>query len=82
MRPKTLILKYCHSFEIVVRNLADQRKSEAPELADIRNELAQTIQQQAIQARIDELTQKAQIERPALEGAGPEIMRQLDLIQE
>ncbi len=62
--------------------LNDQRKSEAPELADIRNELAQTIQQEAIQARIDELTQKAQIERPALEGAGPEIMRQLDLIQE
>ncbi len=62
--------------------LNDQRKSEAPELADVRNELAQTIQQEAIQARIDELTQKAQIERPALEGAGPEIMRQLDLIQE
>ncbi len=62
--------------------LNDQRKSEAPELAEVRNELAQTIQQEAIQARIDELTQKAQIERPALEGAGPEIMRQLDLIQE
>lgn len=62
--------------------LNDQRKSEAPELAEVRNELAQSIQQEAIQARIDELTQKAQIERPALEGAGPEIMRQLDLIQE
>ena len=62
--------------------LNDKRKTEAPELDAVRDELAQTIQQDAIQARIDELTQQAQIERPALEGAGPEIMRQLDLIQE
>ncbi|MCA0908173.1 peptidylprolyl isomerase [Ruegeria marisrubri] len=62
--------------------LNDKRKTEAPELDAVRDELAQTIQQEAIQARIDELTQQAQIERPALEGAGPEIMRQLDLIQE
>ncbi|WP_299641827.1 peptidylprolyl isomerase [uncultured Ruegeria sp.] len=62
--------------------LNDKRKTEAPELGAVRDELAQSIQQDAIQARIDELTQQAQIERPVLEGAGPEIMRQLDLIQE
>ncbi len=62
--------------------LNDKRKTEAPELDAVREELVQTIQQEVIQARIDELTQQAQIERPALEGAGPEIMRQLDLIQE
>lgn len=62
--------------------LNDKRKTEAPELDAVRDELAQSIQQDAIQARIDELTQQAQIERPVLEGAGPEIMRQLDLIQE
>ncbi|WP_050604587.1 peptidylprolyl isomerase [Ruegeria sp. 6PALISEP08] len=62
--------------------LNDKRKTEAPELDAVRNELAQTIQQDAIQARIDELTQQAQIERPTLDGAGPEVMRQLDLIQE
>ncbi|NOD94007.1 peptidylprolyl isomerase [Ruegeria sp. HKCCD4884] len=62
--------------------LNDKRKTEAPELDVVREELVQTIQQEVIQARIDELTQQAQIERPALEGAGPEIMRQLDLIQE
>ncbi|WP_298851267.1 peptidylprolyl isomerase [uncultured Ruegeria sp.] len=62
--------------------LNDKRKTEAPELDVVRDELAQTIQQDAIQARIDELTQQAQIERPALEGVGPEVMRQLDLIQE
>lgn len=65
-----------------VVKLNDKRKSEAPELALVREELAQTIRQDAIQARIDELTQQAQIERPALEGTGPEVIRQLDLIQE
>ncbi len=62
--------------------LNDKRKSQAPELAVVRDELAQTIRQEAIQAKIDELTQSAQIERPTLEGAGPEIMRQIELLQE
>ncbi|MCG7520468.1 peptidylprolyl isomerase [Ruegeria sp. Ofav3-42] len=62
--------------------LNDTRKSEAPALEAIRDQLAQTIQQETIQAKIDELTQKAQIERPVLDGAGPEVIRQIDLIQE
>ncbi|WP_209506932.1 MULTISPECIES: peptidylprolyl isomerase [unclassified Ruegeria] len=65
-----------------VVKLNDKRKTEAPALDAVREELAQTVQQNAIQARIDELTQQAQIDRPALEGAGPEVLRQLDLIQE
>ncbi|KIC40875.1 peptidylprolyl isomerase [Ruegeria sp. ANG-S4] len=67
-------------WHIVILN--DKRKSEAPDLSAVREDLAQTLQQDAIQARIDELTQQAQIDRPALEGAGPEIIRQIDLIQE
>lgn len=62
--------------------LNDTRTSEAPALDSVRADLAQTLQQEAVQARIDELTQQAQIDRPALEGAGPEIVRQLDLVQE
>ncbi len=62
--------------------LNDKRKSEAPALETVRAELERTIQQEAVQARIDELTQQAQIERPALEGAGVEVIRQIDLIQE
>ncbi|KIC40420.1 peptidylprolyl isomerase [Ruegeria sp. ANG-R] len=62
--------------------LNDKRKTEAPELEVVRAELAETIRQEAIQAKIDELTQQATIERPALEGAGPEIMRQFELLQE
>lgn len=65
-----------------VVKLNDKRKTEAPALDAVREELAQTVQQDAIQARIDELTQQAQIDRPALEGAGPDVLRQLDLIQE
>jgi len=67
-------------WHVVILN--DKRKSEAPTLEAVRDELTQSIQQQAIQARIDELTQQAQIDRPALDGAGPEVVRQLDLIQE
>ncbi|WP_298935936.1 peptidylprolyl isomerase [uncultured Ruegeria sp.] len=67
-------------WHLVVLN--DTRKTQAPELDAVREELVQTIQQEAIQSRIDELTQQAQIERPALEGVGPEVLRQLDLIQE
>ncbi len=62
--------------------LNDKRKTEAPELAAVREELAQTLQNEAIQARIDELTQSAQIDRPEIEGVTPGIVRQLDLIQE
>ena len=65
-----------------VVTLNDKRKSEAPELEQVRAELTQTLQQDVIQARIDELTQGADIERPALEGAGPEVLRQIELIQE
>ncbi|WP_170382225.1 peptidylprolyl isomerase [Ruegeria atlantica] len=65
-----------------VVTLNDKRKSEAPALEQVRAELAQTLQQDVIQARIDELTQGAEIDRPALEGAGPEVLRQIELIQE
>lgn len=63
-------------------SLNDTRKTEAPALDAVREQLAQSIQQEAIQAKIDELTQQAQIERPALDGVGPEVIRQIDLIQE
>ncbi|WP_377191959.1 peptidylprolyl isomerase [Ruegeria meonggei] len=67
-------------WHVIVLN--DKRKSEAPALDIVREELAQTLQQEAIQTRIDELTQQAQIERPAPEGLTPDVVRQLDLIQE
>ena len=65
-----------------VITLNDKRKTEAPALDAVREQLAQTLQNEAIQARVDELTEAAQIERPETEGVGPETMRQIELIQE
>ena len=62
--------------------LNDTRKAKAPELAAIRDSLAQDVRQKAIQAKIDELTQQGDIERPELDGVTPGVIRQLDLIQE
>lgn len=62
--------------------LSDKRKSEAPELAEVRDELAQSVRQEAIQAKIDELTQAGSVERPEVEGLTPDVVRKLDLVQE
>ncbi|TMV07145.1 peptidylprolyl isomerase [Ruegeria sediminis] len=67
-------------WHVVILN--DKRKATAPELEQVRGELAQQLQQEAIQARVDELTKAGEIERPELEGVGPEVLRQLDLVQE
>ncbi len=62
--------------------LNDKRKSEVPELDEVRDDLAQTVRQEAIQAKIDELTQAGKIERPEVEGLTPDVIRKLDLVQE
>lgn len=62
--------------------LNDKRKSQAPDLDSVRDELAQTVRQEVVQARIDELTQQGNIERPELDGITPDVVRQLDLVQE
>ncbi len=62
--------------------LNDKRKSEVPELDEVRDDLAQTVRQEAIQAKIDELTQAGKIERPEIEGLTPDVVRKLDLVQE
>ncbi|UWR07134.1 peptidylprolyl isomerase [Ruegeria sp. B32] len=67
-------------WHVVILN--DKRKSEAPELAAVRDELAQSVRQEAIQAKIDELTQAGSVERPEVEGLTPDVVRKLDLVQE
>ncbi|WP_170447277.1 peptidylprolyl isomerase [Ruegeria arenilitoris] len=67
-------------WHVVVLN--DKRKSEAPEFAAVRDELAQSVRQEAIQAKIDELTQAGNVERPEVEGLTPDVVRKLDLVQE
>ncbi|WP_170342723.1 peptidylprolyl isomerase [Ruegeria arenilitoris] len=67
-------------WHVVILN--DKRKSEAPEFAAVRDELAQSVRQEAIQAKIDELTQAGSVERPEVEGLTPDVVRKLDLVQE
>ncbi|MCE8518546.1 peptidylprolyl isomerase [Ruegeria pomeroyi] len=62
--------------------LNDKRKSEAPALDEVRDELAGRIQQDAIDARLAELTKDSEIEKPDLNGIEPGVLRQLELVQE
>lgn len=62
--------------------LNDKRKSEAPQLDQVREELSAQIQQDAVDNHVAELTKKAEIERPVIEGLGPEVLRQIELVQE
>jgi peptidyl-prolyl cis-trans isomerase C len=64
-----------------VIKLNDTRKAAAPALDDVREELAQKIRQDAVEAKIEELTREAAIDRPTIEGLNPEILRDLDLVR-
>jgi peptidyl-prolyl cis-trans isomerase C len=60
--------------------LKDKRKSKAPELEAVRAELVTQLQQDAVEARIEELTAAATIVRPEIEGMTPEVIQNLDLL--
>lgn len=67
-------------WHIVILN--DKRKSEAPQLDQVREELSVQIQQDAVDNHVAELTKKAEIERPVIDGLSPEMLRQIELVQE
>ncbi|MBO9452360.1 peptidylprolyl isomerase [Tropicibacter sp. R16_0] len=62
--------------------LSDKRKAEAPTLDEVRGELATKIQQDAVDAKVAELTKAGEIERPEVEGLEPSILRNVELVQE
>ncbi|WP_164661440.1 peptidylprolyl isomerase [Tropicibacter sp. Alg240-R139] len=62
--------------------LSDKRKAEAPTLDAVRGELASKIQQDAVDAKVAELTKAGEIERPEVEGLEPSILRDVELVQE
>jgi peptidyl-prolyl cis-trans isomerase C len=64
-----------------VIRLNETRKAEAPALEEVRDEIANQLRQDAVRARVDELTAAAEIERPAIENLNPEILRDLDLVR-
>ena len=61
--------------------LNETRKSKAPELGQVRAELENELRQEAVEKRVSELTEKANIERPEIDGLKPEILRSLDLVR-
>jgi len=60
--------------------LNEKRKSAAPELDAVREELTTKLRQDAVEARIEELTAAATVERPEVEGLTHDLIQNLDLI--
>ncbi len=60
--------------------LNDQRKAEAPKLEDVRDELLDQIRRDAIQARVEELTAAAQVERVEVEDLDPNAISDISLL--
>lgn len=63
-----------------VIKLNDKRSKEAPELEAVASELQAELRRNALEDRIEELTGKATIERPVVEGLKPEMIKDMSLI--
>lgn len=59
--------------------LMETRATQAPKLDDVREELAQELEQKAVAARLEELTKMAQIEKPG-EGIDPAVLKDETLL--
>lgn len=62
--------------------LNDRRKSKAPDIETVRDELSQQIRKEAVDSKVAELTASGEIERPQVEGLTPDLIREVDLIRE
>jgi len=62
--------------------LNETRTQEAPSLDDLRSELTAQIQQQALEARLAELTEAATITRPETGAVDPALLGQPDLLED
>ncbi len=65
-----------------VIKLNETRTAEAPALEEVRGELTQQIQQQAVSDYIDSQLAEAEVDRADLEGVDPTVLNQLDLLQD
>ena len=61
--------------------LNDTRKTEAPELETVREELELQIRQTRVQTRIEEITAEADVERSGAEGLDPAILKNIDWLE-
>ena len=60
--------------------LNEKRVKSAPKLDDVRDQIAQTLRQSAVEAHIQALVADADIERPEIDGLDVEMIRNLDLL--
>lgn len=60
--------------------LNEKRKSAAPELDTVREEIVSQLQEDAVEARIEELSAATSIERPEIEGLTYDLILDLDLV--
>ncbi|WP_238367574.1 peptidylprolyl isomerase [Mesobacterium pallidum] len=65
-----------------VIKLNDKREKAAPELDQVRAEVESQVQQNAIQAKLAELTQAAQIEKTEVEEVDPSLLRRIELLED
>lgn len=61
--------------------LNERRKTAAPEFEEVREELAAKLRQEAVEARVNELTAAAEIDRPVIEDLDPAVLQDLDLVR-
>ncbi|KIN65695.1 PPIC-type PPIASE domain protein [Sulfitobacter noctilucae] len=64
-----------------VIKLNETRKTEAPELDAVREELEMQLRQTRVQARIEEITAEADVDRSASEGIDPTLIKNLDWLE-
>ena len=65
-----------------VIKLNETREQAAPELEDVRGEIVEALRQQAIEERVTELTEAGDIDRASGDAMDPEMLNQLNLLQE
>ncbi len=63
-----------------VIKLNGKRLKDAPKLDDVRDELAAEIQRSALEKKLSELTDAADIKRPDISGISPGVLRDLSLL--
>ena len=61
--------------------LNEKRKTEAPALETVREELELQVRQTRVQSRIEEITAQADVDRSASEGMDPALLKNLDWLE-
>lgn len=73
-------IKTQFGWHVIILN--EKRKKAAPALEAVQEEITSQLQEDAIEARIEELTSKATIERPTTDDITPEILQDTSLLED